>query len=994
MVGALIENGIYKLSASSDPSSSLPFTLTPNPHSWHFHSHMLYIDQPIGTGYSFTPSSSSVYETNQTTLASHLLNALIHFFTDPESPHHSLLESQLYITGESYAGKYIPSLATTIVKHNQKVLASSSSSLPYLRLAGIAMGNSLVSPHLQRFAYRLQSHTSGLLFSSSSSLSSFSVFERRCERELIDGNMEKAAEVCGEMIKRIQVESGKINMYDGRTYEDTYNKTLMLSFLNDASVREVFHLSPSLPLLSSTCSSSVLNSLSSEIMTTTAPLLPFLLSSSLRIVIYSGSMDLRDGTIGTEMWLNHDEMKNEKWKEREKWKRGSERFVWKKRGTVVEKSRKGQEKWDAFNELNMRDSYGYIQEMSGSNLTFAVIHSSGHFAPANAGEATEDMIHRLLHPSLIDGSSNGVMIQSNWCDASAAMEVLREAEVGARADCVLLSELMCDGIKCLHGKCQLQPSSSSSSSSLAADISSYTSAGRCLCDVGWSGADCSVPVVDISSALHLTSKEEAVQSYRMTTTTTATGETMVEAHCSSFVNDSMTALQPQDSTLLYFYLPKEVIANAESSEVDNPLYLYIHINHSSLTTKSDSSSGSSNSNGNKCRHPRASHLQVQLLFIDDDHTDANSLLAQQSLSTYDRTNFYFNNGKSSVRTDTPASIVELIEEEDYSSSPSSSRFSFPPLQPFLFASDSSFSSLHFLSSSLSVPHHYGLLLTNTGNTIIGRNNNGWNSDSVFAVNITLSNRPLPVVLPLNSLSSFVFSSAEQQSQNNISSSSSSTITDSNNNSNNARSIGLIIALCQFFLILSCLFYYYSHRFGCLSCCCRGTTEEEKEEKREKEKKRRGGGRGETFEMEERRNSSSEVDYRFHDQARMEEALQREEEQEQTPAAENEMVDVEIAGTSRDENNRRIEYDETLYDDIVVRGIDDGGVTSFGRPRQVTEENEKSRGKGKGGKLAQLHEKLKKSMRKASNQAYTSLMKSDQGEGGGREAHDNERGQTR
>jgi len=101
MIGAMMENGPYHL--SSTPSSpSIPFSLSLNPFSWHHLTHLLYIDQPIGTGYSqsMTPGLD-LLEKNETTLAQHLVNALVHLLTDPQSPHRDLAESQLYITGES-----------------------------------------------------------------------------------------------------------------------------------------------------------------------------------------------------------------------------------------------------------------------------------------------------------------------------------------------------------------------------------------------------------------------------------------------------------------------------------------------------------------------------------------------------------------------------------------------------------------------------------------------------------------------------------------------------------------------------------------------------------------------------------------------------------------------------------------------------------------------------------------------------------------------------
>lgn len=61
---------------------------------------MLYIDQPVGTGFSFTDSEKG-YAKNQDDVARDLYNFMQQFYKMfPE-----LLQNELYITGESYAGK-------------------------------------------------------------------------------------------------------------------------------------------------------------------------------------------------------------------------------------------------------------------------------------------------------------------------------------------------------------------------------------------------------------------------------------------------------------------------------------------------------------------------------------------------------------------------------------------------------------------------------------------------------------------------------------------------------------------------------------------------------------------------------------------------------------------------------------------------------------------------------------------------------------------------
>jgi vitellogenic carboxypeptidase-like protein len=73
--------------------------------SWNNDYHLLFIDNLVGTGYSFTLNNQG-YARSEDELARDLYSALTQFFeiyTDYAS-------NPFYVTGESYAGKYIPSI--------------------------------------------------------------------------------------------------------------------------------------------------------------------------------------------------------------------------------------------------------------------------------------------------------------------------------------------------------------------------------------------------------------------------------------------------------------------------------------------------------------------------------------------------------------------------------------------------------------------------------------------------------------------------------------------------------------------------------------------------------------------------------------------------------------------------------------------------------------------------------------------------------------------
>lgn len=99
--------------------------------------HLLFIDSPLNAGFSYQgdrKGKTQVSSTGQAT--NHLLNFLTNFYN--EFP--ALKKSPLYITGESYAGHYIPSLAAKIITN------STWKKNTGVTLAGIAIGNGWTDP--------------------------------------------------------------------------------------------------------------------------------------------------------------------------------------------------------------------------------------------------------------------------------------------------------------------------------------------------------------------------------------------------------------------------------------------------------------------------------------------------------------------------------------------------------------------------------------------------------------------------------------------------------------------------------------------------------------------------------------------------------------------------------------------------------------------------------------------------------------------------------
>ena len=103
-----------------------------NPYSWNTNASVIFIDQPVNTGYSYSGS-----DVGTTAAAGKDIYALLTLFfnTFPQ-----YAKQDFFITGESYAGHYVPQFASEIMSHNNR----------NINLKGVAVGNGLTDT-LQQF---------------------------------------------------------------------------------------------------------------------------------------------------------------------------------------------------------------------------------------------------------------------------------------------------------------------------------------------------------------------------------------------------------------------------------------------------------------------------------------------------------------------------------------------------------------------------------------------------------------------------------------------------------------------------------------------------------------------------------------------------------------------------------------------------------------------------------------------------------------------------
>ncbi|MED6150333.1 Serine carboxypeptidase-like 45 [Stylosanthes scabra] len=119
-VGAFSENGPFRPKGEA---------LVRNQFSWNREANILYLETPIGVGFSYSKDTSSYVGVNDKITARDNLIFLKNWFVKfPDYRNRSL-----FIVGESYAGHYVPQLAELLLEFNKKD--------KLFNLKGIALGN-------------------------------------------------------------------------------------------------------------------------------------------------------------------------------------------------------------------------------------------------------------------------------------------------------------------------------------------------------------------------------------------------------------------------------------------------------------------------------------------------------------------------------------------------------------------------------------------------------------------------------------------------------------------------------------------------------------------------------------------------------------------------------------------------------------------------------------------------------------------------------------
>ncbi|TKY59032.1 Serine carboxypeptidase 50 [Spatholobus suberectus] len=338
MLGNLYELGPWLVTES--------LTLQPNPGAWNRIFGLLFLDSPIGSGFSVASTPEEIPK-DQNAVAEHLFAAVTKFIQlDPVFKHRPI-----YITGESYAGKYVPAIGYYILEKNAELEVSER-----VNLAGVAIGDGLTDPETQVATHAVNAYYVGLI--NERQKNELEKAQVEAVRLTQMGNWSEATDVRDKVLTVLRDMTGLATLYD-YTRKVPYQDDLVERFLNIAEVKKALGVNGS--FVYQLCSDVVGAVLHADVMKSVKYMVEYLVRRS-RVLLYQGQYDLRDGVVQTEVWV-----KTMKWEGIVEFL-NAERKIWKVNGELA----------------------GYVQ--SWKSLTNVVVLGAGHLLPTDQPVNSQAMI--------------------------------------------------------------------------------------------------------------------------------------------------------------------------------------------------------------------------------------------------------------------------------------------------------------------------------------------------------------------------------------------------------------------------------------------------------------------------------------------------------------------------------------------------------------------------------------------------------------------------
>ncbi|CAO1617597.1 unnamed protein product [Parajaminaea phylloscopi] len=358
-----------------------------NPHSWNNKANLLFLDQPVNVGYSYTEGSDEVHNTP---VAAQDVYAFLQLFLQKFDQYAKL---PFHISGESYAGTYIPNIGSVVHNKNKELaqrggLTTQGTGPVHINLESLFIGNGLSDPLIQfgsvpEFScspdnpYAMFKNDSSTCASLEQKGKTCQSLVQTCYKYNTRLTCLPAALYCWSNLYGPAQDSG-LNLYDLRKKCDRekdgqlcYREMEWMEvYMNKPEVKKAFGASNDVDFQSCNLDINKGFLLQGDSMHNSAALLPPLIDDGIRVGIYAGVADFMCSWLGNERWvaaLQHSLSSEYKDAPTKKWK--SEGHV----AGTVRSAGKG---------------FG--------NVAFVTIDEAGHMVPHDQPEAASKLVESWL----------------------------------------------------------------------------------------------------------------------------------------------------------------------------------------------------------------------------------------------------------------------------------------------------------------------------------------------------------------------------------------------------------------------------------------------------------------------------------------------------------------------------------------------------------------------------------------------------------------------
>eukprot|EP01065_Artemidia_motanka_P038237 TRINITY_DN47094_c0_g1_i1.p1 TRINITY_DN47094_c0_g1~~TRINITY_DN47094_c0_g1_i1.p1 ORF type:complete len:458 (+),score=166.15 TRINITY_DN47094_c0_g1_i1:59-1375(+) len=282
MVGLFQEHGPLQLSEESQ--------VVPREVSWANDFHVMYVDNPAGTGYSFTNDTRG-YATKQSDVAKGMVAFLGGFY----SLYPAMRKLDLILCGESMAGKYVPSVTHGILEHNKGLAPSDPARIP---LVAFSLGNAVVHPPAQLTIYSDWAVNAGLLDAAQGVVQA--QLQSNCSRTIAAQDWPAAADCFNGLPDSILAATGSSWPYDLRRTQAPEQADLA-AFLNRTDVRAKVNAGGHSYV--GTDSPTVYKYMYDDFGKSVLEHVDEAIAAGLRVLLYNGVMDVLVPPVSTEAYI-------------------------------------------------------------------------------------------------------------------------------------------------------------------------------------------------------------------------------------------------------------------------------------------------------------------------------------------------------------------------------------------------------------------------------------------------------------------------------------------------------------------------------------------------------------------------------------------------------------------------------------------------------------------------------------------------------------------